>query len=123
MNSSSPQPSPHLLGLVVAPLFAGLMFVFLPDTLSDSARTLAAILTWVVVMWITEPIPPAHYGPIRLWLVCVDWRGWDEIGFCGLLASHHFFVYWELFYLGGLNRTWSGSTFWQLASFSGMGGQ
>ncbi|MDH5562535.1 MAG: SLC13 family permease [Nitrospirota bacterium] len=60
--SSSPQhpftkTSPHLLGLFVAPLLAGLMFVFLPDSLSDSARTLAAILTWVVVMWITEPIP------------------------------------------------------------------
>ncbi len=45
------------MGLFVAPLLAVLMFVFLPDTLSDSARTLAAILTWVVVMWITEPIP------------------------------------------------------------------
>lgn len=59
--SSSPlhtsAPSPHLLGLVVAPLLAGMMFLFLPDSLSDSARTLAAILTWVVVMWITEPIP------------------------------------------------------------------
>ncbi len=31
--------------------------MFLPDSLSESARTLAAILTWVVVMWITEPIP------------------------------------------------------------------
>lgn len=50
-------PSPHLLGLVVAPLLAGMMFLFLPDSLSDSVRTLAAILTWVVVMWITEPIP------------------------------------------------------------------
>ena len=57
MNASSPQPSPHLLGLFVAPLLAGLIFVLLPDTLSDPARTLAAILTWVVVMWITEPIP------------------------------------------------------------------
>ena len=61
MSTSSPQlsshPSPHLLGLLIAPLFSGLMFVFLPDSLSDSARMLAAILTWVVVMWITEPIP------------------------------------------------------------------
>ena len=61
MSSFSPQPSahpsPHLLGLLAAPFIAGLMFVFLPDSLSDSARTLAAILTWVVVMWITEPIP------------------------------------------------------------------
>ncbi len=56
-NQTSAHPSPHLLGLLVAPLLAALMFVFLPDTLSDSARTLAAILTWVVVMWITEPIP------------------------------------------------------------------
>jgi len=60
--SSSPQHplaqlSPHLLGLLVAPLFAALMFAFLPDSLSDPARTLAAILTWVVVMWIMEPIP------------------------------------------------------------------
>mgnify|MGYP000141465811 CR=1 FL=1 len=61
MSSSPPhisaKPSPHLLGLLVAPLLAGLMFVFLPESLSDSARLLATILTWVVVMWITEPIP------------------------------------------------------------------
>ncbi len=56
--SQTPTPfSPHLLGLLVAPLLAGLMFLFLPDTLSDSARILAAILSWVVVMWISEPIP------------------------------------------------------------------
>ena len=36
---------------------AALMLLILPETLSDSARTLAAILTWVVIMWITEPIP------------------------------------------------------------------
>ena len=47
----------HLLGLVVAPIMAGLMFLLIPETLSDSARMLAAILTWVVIMWITEPIP------------------------------------------------------------------
>ena len=61
MSSTLPQassrPSPHLLGLLAAPVFAGLMFVFLPESLSDPARMLAAILTWVVVMWITEPIP------------------------------------------------------------------
>ena len=61
MTSSPQHPftktSPHLLGLLAAPILAALMFVFLPDSLSDSARTLAAILTWVVVMWITEPIP------------------------------------------------------------------
>ena len=61
MSSSPPQisakPSPHLLGLLVAPLLAGLMFAFLPESLSDPARLLATILTWVVVMWITEPIP------------------------------------------------------------------
>ncbi len=56
-QESKENPSPHLLGLFVAPLLAGLMFLFLPDSLSDPARTLAAILTWVVVMWITEPIP------------------------------------------------------------------
>ena len=47
----------HLYGLVVAPLLAGVMYFFLPDSLSDQARILATILTWVVVMWITEPIP------------------------------------------------------------------
>ena len=56
-DKTSSQPSPHLLGLLIAPLFAGLMFVFIPDSLSDPARLLATILTWVVLMWITEPIP------------------------------------------------------------------
>ncbi len=56
-SQSSAKLSPHLFGLLIAPLLAGLMFVILPDSLSGSARTLATILTWVVVMWITEPIP------------------------------------------------------------------
>lgn len=45
------------LGLLAAPALSLLMFVFLPDTLSGPERTLAVILTWVVVFWITEPIP------------------------------------------------------------------
>ena len=45
------------LGLVGAPVLALLMFLFLPDSLTGSERTLAVILTWVVVFWITEPIP------------------------------------------------------------------
>lgn len=47
----------HQFGLFAAPLIAGLMFVLLPESLSDPARILATILSWVVVMWITEPIP------------------------------------------------------------------
>ncbi len=57
MSSSRPHTSLHLLGLLVAPVLAVLMFGYLPETLSDSQRTLAAILTWVVMMWVTEPIP------------------------------------------------------------------
>ena len=33
------------------------MYLLLPEALTPDARTLAAILTWVVVYWITEPIP------------------------------------------------------------------
>jgi sodium-dependent dicarboxylate transporter 2/3/5 len=33
------------------------MWFLVPESLPDSARTLASILTWVIVMWITEPIP------------------------------------------------------------------
>ena len=54
------QPPNHRkerIGLIIGPILAGLMYVFLPDSLTPSARTLAAILTWVVVYWITEPIP------------------------------------------------------------------
>ena len=47
----------HLFGLLAGPLLAGMMFVLLPESLADPARILATILTWVVVMWITEPIP------------------------------------------------------------------
>ena len=47
----------HQLGLFAGPLLAGLMWFLVPESLSDSARTLGVILTWVIVMWITEPIP------------------------------------------------------------------
>ena len=45
------------VGLVLGPILAGLLFVLLPSSLTPSARILAAILTWVVIFWITEPIP------------------------------------------------------------------
>ena len=45
------------VGLVMGPILAGLLFVLLPSSLTPSARILAAILTWVVIFWITEPIP------------------------------------------------------------------
>lgn len=48
---------PHQVGLLVAPLLAGLGFFLLPEALPDAAKILAGILIWVVVMWITEPIP------------------------------------------------------------------
>ncbi len=56
-HSTSPAIPRHLSGIIVAPLLAGLMWILLPESLSAPARTLASILTWVVVMWITEPIP------------------------------------------------------------------
>jgi solute carrier family 13 (sodium-dependent dicarboxylate transporter), member 2/3/5 len=55
-DRQTPVP-PHQFGLLAAPFLAALMFFLLPDSLPDSARILASILTWVVVMWITEPIP------------------------------------------------------------------
>ncbi len=54
--SHTPIP-PHQFGLLAGPLLAGLMWFLVPESLPDSARTLASILTWVIVMWITEPIP------------------------------------------------------------------
>ncbi len=45
------------IGLFIGPIAAIAIYVLLPDSLSTSARTLAAILTWVVTYWITEPIP------------------------------------------------------------------
>jgi len=43
--------------MVGGPLIAGLVYVLLPDFLAPSARTLAGILSGVIVYWITEPIP------------------------------------------------------------------
>ena len=44
-------------GFVVGPVLGLAMYLLLPSSLDASARTLAAILTWVVTYWITEPIP------------------------------------------------------------------
>ena len=88
MSSSPAQPSaqhlPHLLGLVAGPLLAGLMFVFLPDSLSDSARTFGGNFNVGCgdVDYRTHPF--ACHSLIRLWFVCVGWLGHDEIGLCGL---------------------------------------
>lgn len=61
MRQSGPVPHMaiprHQYGLLAGPLLAGLMFFLLPESLPYSARILAGILTWVVVMWVTEPIP------------------------------------------------------------------
>ncbi len=45
------------LGLIVGPVLALAFYVLLPASIDESARTLAAILIWVVTYWITEPIP------------------------------------------------------------------
>ena len=45
------------VGLLAGPLVGMCVYWFLPTSLGESARTLAAILTWVVTYWITEPIP------------------------------------------------------------------
>lgn len=47
----------HTIGLFLGPL-AGLMVYLLPMTsLTADAHRLAAILVWVIIWWITEPIP------------------------------------------------------------------
>ncbi|GJL66214.1 MAG: SLC13 family permease [Nitrospirales bacterium] len=50
-------PRKAQIGLVAGPVMALLLYSVLPPSLSPSARTLAAILMWVVTYWITEPIP------------------------------------------------------------------
>lgn len=46
-------------GLFVAPALAGVMYLLPFPNLPHNAHVLAAILTWVVVSWITEAIPLA----------------------------------------------------------------
>lgn len=46
-------------GLLVAPALAGLIYLIPFPNLPGNAHLLAAILTWVVVSWITEAIPLA----------------------------------------------------------------
>ncbi|MGB0909534.1 MAG: SLC13 family permease [Nitrospirales bacterium] len=45
------------VGLMAGPILGIIVYLLLPASLDSSARTLAAILTWVVTYWITEPIP------------------------------------------------------------------
>ena len=45
------------MGLISGPIIAFVLYMLLPDSLDESARTLAAVLIWVVTYWITEPIP------------------------------------------------------------------
>ena len=45
------------LGLIAGPIVAGILYFLLPASLSPPERILSAILTWVVIYWITEPIP------------------------------------------------------------------
>ncbi len=45
------------IGLVLGPLLAALIYALPWPGLSVPAHTLAAIIAWVVVWWITEPVP------------------------------------------------------------------
>ncbi|MEW6544579.1 MAG: DASS family sodium-coupled anion symporter [Nitrospirota bacterium] len=47
----------QVVGLTLGPVVAGLVYLAPLPALSPAAHTLAAILTWVVLFWIAEPIP------------------------------------------------------------------
>jgi solute carrier family 13 (sodium-dependent dicarboxylate transporter), member 2/3/5 len=51
--------SKHKVGLIVAPTLATLVYLAPFPNLPSQPRLLAAILTWVVISWITEAIPLA----------------------------------------------------------------
>ena len=46
-----------LLSFVAGPAAACVLYLVPIPALTDAAHTLAAILTWVVISWILEPIP------------------------------------------------------------------
>lgn len=52
-------PWKRVAGLVLGPVVAGLVYLAPLPGLSPSAHTLASILVWVVLSWITEAIPLA----------------------------------------------------------------
>jgi len=55
--SSSATTNRRVLALIVGPLMGVLVWALPLSALSPSAHTLAAIMTWVVLYWIMEPIP------------------------------------------------------------------
>jgi sodium-dependent dicarboxylate transporter 2/3/5 len=54
------------LGLFAGPIAFALMLAFPPEALEPAAAKLAAVVVWVLVWWITEPVPipvTALFGP------------------------------------------------------------
>ena len=57
MQGPASQERAILIKLLAGPLAAGVVYLAPFPALSPPAHTLAAIMAWVVVFWITEPIP------------------------------------------------------------------
>ena len=65
----------NTIGLFLGPIVALLLYVTPMPTLGPKAHILAAILGWVVIWWVTEPIPipmTALMGPMLCILCGVD---------------------------------------------------
>ncbi len=58
-SQEGPSRLKQKVGLFAAPALAGLIYLIPFRDLPDNAHLLAAILTWVVISWITEAIPLA----------------------------------------------------------------
>ena len=58
-SQSQSFPNKAKVGLFLAPLLGGLVYVLPFTNLPHAAHILAGILTWVVVSWVTEALPLA----------------------------------------------------------------
>lgn len=47
----------NTIGLFIGPIVAVILYLIPMPSLSDKAHTLAAIIGWVVIWWVTKPIP------------------------------------------------------------------
>src|SRR5687768_11394251 len=56
-NQATPSLRKQMLSFLAGPLAAVLFFLLPIPALPEAAHTLAAILVWVVLYWIMEPIP------------------------------------------------------------------
>jgi len=114
-TQEGPSQRKQKAGLFVAPALAGLIYLIPFPNLPDHAHLLAAILTWVVVSWITEALPLAMTSLLGAAFCVAGGAGVGQNRVRSFCPSDYFSLYREFLFGRGLCCPQGRSTFCHVA--------